>query len=93
MSDKSMTYGDAVLAGYGIPSAGTISEGRRKSAQDIPRLRSLPLMEQLADRGDAMKIVPMFAIEMIHEAAEYIDGLLVENADLRRVAFKALGID
>ena len=90
VSDKSMTCGDAVLAGYGIPAAGTISQGRRESSEDIPRLRSLPLMEQLADRGDAMKIVPIFAIEMIQEAAEYIDGLLVENADLR-AAIKHLG--
>jgi hypothetical protein len=66
------------------------SERRRQSAKDIPRLRALPFLEQLADRGDAMKIVPMFAIEMIQEAAEYIDGLLVENADFR-AAIKHLG--
>lgn len=76
------------------PMLGSVAEGsaerRRQSAADIPRLRALPFLEQLADRGDAMKIVPLFAVEMIDEAKEFIDGLLVENADLR-AAIKHLG--
>ena len=85
-----MTQDDAGSA----PMLGSVAEGsaerRRQSAADIPRLRALPFLEQLSDRGDAMKIVPLFAVEMMDEAKEYIDGLLVENADLR-AAIRHLG--
>lgn len=50
-------------------------ERRQRSADDIGRLQSLPLMEQLADRGDAMKIVPIFALKIMNKAAEEIKKL------------------
>jgi len=86
-----MTHDDA---GPSVASAGSVADGsaerRRQSAADIHRLRALPFLEQLSDRGDAMKIVPLFALEIMDEAKDFIEGMLIENADLR-AAIKHLG--
>jgi hypothetical protein len=51
-------------------------ESRQKweeSVADIKRLGGLPIVEKLRDRKDAMKIVPMFAIEIMRDAAKAIE--------------------
>lgn len=50
---------------------------------DLPRLQELPLLEQLRDRGNAMKNVPLFAVNMMSSAAEEIE--LLRDA-IRRLA-------
>ena len=46
----------------------------KQSADDVRRLAELPLLERLRDRGDAMKIVPQFALRIMEEAAKVIEG-------------------
>ncbi|NBW19306.1 MAG: hypothetical protein EBR82_66155 [Caulobacteraceae bacterium] len=62
-----------------MPNAITLADeslSRRKASEkDIDRVLSLPLLEQLRDRGDAMKIVPTFAVLVMGEAAKEIERL------------------
>lgn len=42
---------------------------------DLPRLQALPLLKRLRDRGPAMKNVPLFAVELMEQAAAEIERL------------------
>jgi hypothetical protein len=48
------------------------NKARQESIQDIARLRMLPLIDQLTDRGPAMKIVPMFAVNIMQQASDVL---------------------
>ena len=48
---------------------------RKSSEKDIDRVLAMPLIERLRDRGDAMKIVPTFALMAMVQAANEIERL------------------
>lgn len=62
-----------------MPNAITLADEslsrREASEKDIDRVLSLPLLERLRDRGDAMKIVPTFALHAMLAAADDIEQL------------------
>jgi hypothetical protein len=58
-------------------------DGRHEEiAADMPRWGTLTLLQQLRDKGPAMKCVPMFAVKTMRHAASMIESHQQHDAEL-----------
>lgn len=55
---------------------------QQEITDDMPRWNNLTLLQQLRDKGQAMKCVPMFAVKAMRHAASIIESHQQHDAEL-----------